>query len=311
MIPTYCRLALLSKCLDALSRQDFNKHNFEVIVVSDGPDPKGSDLIRQFGDWLQIRYIQLARKAGPAAARNAGWRAAKGALIAFTDDDCQPDVQWLTKIYENYNGESLAAYSGKVIVPLPPSPTDFDLNTAHLEKADFITANCACTRATLELTGGFDERFELAWREDSDLEFKLIEHQIPIKKVAAVVVHPVRKAQWGVSIKEQKKGMYNALLYKKFPELYRSKIQKTPLWNYYLIVLSFIMCISAWQQPLIALLSFSIWLMLTGTFVYKRLKNTSRSISHVSEMVLTSLVIPFISVYWQIYGAIRYRVLFI
>src|SRR5437868_5684485 len=33
--------------------------------------------------------------AGPAAARNAGWRAARGAVIAFTDDDTIPDPGWL------------------------------------------------------------------------------------------------------------------------------------------------------------------------------------------------------------------------
>src|SRR5690606_228568 len=101
-------------------------------------------------------------------------------------------------------------------------------------KADFVTANCACTRAALERVHGFDEAFTMAWREDSDLEFRFINQRVPIRFVQqAVVTHPVRKASWGVSLKEQKKSMFNALLYKKYPSLYREKIMKRPLWNYY------------------------------------------------------------------------------
>ena len=71
----------------------------------------------------------------------------------------------------------------------------------------------------------------MAWREDSDLEFRLLQQGIPIWRLQnALVIHPVRKASWGVSLKEQKKGMFNALLYKKYPGLYRKKIQPRPGW---------------------------------------------------------------------------------
>lgn len=71
---------------------------------------------------------------------------------------------------------------------------------------------------TPEKVEGFDERFKAAWREDSDLHFKFLEHNIPINKSEkAVVCHPERKASWGVSVSEQKKSLYNALLYKKHP----------------------------------------------------------------------------------------------
>src|SRR5690606_31731392 len=121
-------------------------------------------------------------------------------------------------------------------VPISSNPTDYELNVGNLQTAQIITANCACTRSALALVQGFDERFEAAWREDSDLEFKLITNKIPIIKIeAARVTHPVRKAPWGVSIKEQKKGVYDPLLFKKYPKLYRSHIQSKPLWNYYLI----------------------------------------------------------------------------
>src|SRR5207244_12953942 len=52
----------------------------------------------------------------------------------------------------------------------------------------------------------------------------------------AVVVHPLRPASWGVSLRQQRKSMFNALLYKKHPRLYREKIQAAPPWHYYGIV---------------------------------------------------------------------------
>jgi hypothetical protein len=153
----------------------------------------------------------------------------------------------------------------------------------------------------------------MAWREDSDLEFKLLQHKIPIVKLAnAIVVHPVRKARWGVSIIEQRKGMYNALLYKKYPKQYRHRIQSKPPLDYYAMVLLVLVIITAvlLDKSFLLLLSLSLWLVLMGRLVFKRLSGTSHSADHIAEMIVTSMVIPFASVYWQLYGAWRFRVLF-
>jgi GT2 family glycosyltransferase len=211
-------------------------------------------------------------------------------------------------------GEKEVAYSGRIKVPISNDPTDYEKNTAGLETAEFVTANCCCTKAALEKTGGFDERFSMAWREDSDLEFKLLLNNIPIIHVPeALVVHPVRKAPWGISLKEQKKGMFNALLYKKYPELYRRKIQANPLWNYYIMVGTAILLMTGIviKSQWISLVAFSIWSTLFLGFVIKRLRQTSKRIDHIAEMIITSLFIPFVSVYWQLYGAWRYRVFFL
>lgn len=225
VIPTYRRPDLLKKCLSALVAQSFPKSDYEVIVVSDGPDVETETAVREIISG-NFRYLALPQKGGPAAARNLGWQAAQALLIAFTDDDTVPDADWLSDYAKHYNGEVNIAYTGKIVVPRPERPTDHARNTAGLETADFVTANCCITRAALEKVGGFDKRFAAAWREDSDLEFRLLEAGVPIVRLTdALVVHPVREAPWGVSIKEQKKGVFNALLYKKFPEKYRQKIQ--------------------------------------------------------------------------------------
>ncbi len=312
VIPTYRRPELLKKCLTALAAQTFPKKDFEVIVVSDGPDEETEAAVRKVLSG-NFRYLALPQKGGPAAARNMGWRAAQGTLIAFTDDDTVPDRSWLSGYATHYNNEAHIAYTGKIVVPRPARPTDYERNTAGLETADFVTANCAVTRAALEAVGGFDERFSAAWREDSDLEFRLLEAGVPIFRLEdALVVHPVRQAPWGVSLKEQKKGVYNALLYKKFPERYRQKIQPRPALDYYGLLLAaggIAYGLISGKKGL-AMGSGAVWAALMARFIVRRLKGASHEPSHVAEMVATSVAIPYASVYWQLRGAWRYKVLF-
>lgn len=317
VIPTYQRAELLSRCLNALLQQQFNKEQYEIIVVSDGPDAETKKIFDNLTgyDASEVRYMSLPQKKGPAAARNYGWLNARGRIIAFTDDDCVPDAYWLAEIVKHCNNEDSVAITGKVIVPLSKRPTDHELNTANLQTADFITANCACTKSALVKAGGFDEQFSMAWREDSDLEFKLIDQQIPIKRIdSAIVTHPVRSSPWGVSIKEQKKTMYDALLYKKHPQLFRIKVRRvTSPMLYYLIIASFLLMLSGIiiKQRSLADIGLVGWLGFTTFFIIKRLYTTKLSLNHIAEMVITSFIIPFISVFWQWYGAVKYRVLFI
>jgi glycosyltransferase involved in cell wall biosynthesis len=319
VIATWQRTHLLSRCLNALVEQDIADNRYEIIIVTDGPDLPTLQFIQH---WLYaykgnvtVNCFSLPVKKGPAAARNAGWRKALGELIVFTDDDCLPmpnclHQYWLA--YTPYRNTPIA-FSGKIKVPLSGMPTDYEMNTWRLEEARFVTANCACSRKALELTGGLDEEFTMAWREDTALEFDLSEKEIPIIKVpTAVIVHPVRAANWGISIKEQKKGMFNALLYKKHTLLYeKSKMERTPRY-YYLITLMLIgALLFSFNNSLLTTVCIVIWLVLTGWFAFKRLRNTKRNLLHVSEMVFTSAVIPVLSVYWTIYGAIKFKTFFI
>ena len=316
VIPTYNRLELLRNCLNSLQHQTLPKQDFEVIVVSDGPDVASQNLLKQFGvsNDLKLRFFATSRKGGPASARNLGWLQARAKLVAFTDDDCLPDSNWLQEIAANYSGQQYIAYTGKTVVPMPELVTDFAWNTANLETASFITANCAATKAALIKVGGFDESFQLAWREDSDLHFKLLESNIQIVKLdTAVVIHPVRSAPWGISLIEQKKGMFDALLYKKYPQLFKSRLH-IPILNFYLILLAtglLIYNVFAGKQAVIGWICMAVLLFLIGNFVYQRLQNRHKGLSQVAEIIVTSLLIPYLSVYYRIYGSLKYRVLYI
>jgi GT2 family glycosyltransferase len=318
VIPTLGRPGLLDACLEALSRLRLPDAAPEVIVVDDGPSERTQAIVRDWTEALErsgmtLRYLPSPGPHGPAAARNHGWRAARGCIIAFTDDDTRPDPDWLVAGLRPFAEGAQAAW-GRIVMPIPQRPTDYERDANGLEQASFVTANCFCLRALLERLDGFDERFRVAWREDADLYFRLIEAGARIVHVpAALVVHPVRPASWGVSIRQQRKVLFDALLYKKHPRLYRARIRARPRWDYYFIVAALVFAVFALAagKLALALTAGTAWLVATLAFAWKRLRNTSKAPAHVAEMLFTSSVIPPLAVFWRVYGALKFRTLFV
>jgi glycosyltransferase involved in cell wall biosynthesis len=318
VVPTCGRPELLNRCIEALCRQTLAPACYEILVVDDKPQALTEQLLaiwraRMAEKGLALVYLANRGKHGPAAARNLGWRAAQGAVIAFTDDDTVPERRWLECGLAAFTPDA-GALCGRIVMPLPGAPTDYERDAGRLESAEFVTANCFCRKEMLQRIGGFDERFRLAWREDSDLHFRLLGAGAEIvRSPEAVVVHPVRRAPWGVSISQQKKVLFDALLYKKHPLLYRQKIRPYPPWDYYAIVgmllaIPFGMAVADSTLALGCALG---WLLLTARFCLLRLAGTSKSLSHVAEMIVTSALIPPCSVFWRVAGALRYRVAFV
>ncbi|MGE5223219.1 MAG: glycosyltransferase family 2 protein, partial [Omnitrophica WOR_2 bacterium] len=175
-------------------------------------------------------------------------------------------------------------------------------------------ANCFYRKEVLEAVGGFDERFSRPWREDSDLFFTLLEHNYNLVEVPqAVVIHPVFKAPWGISLNLQSKSLYNALLYKKHPLLYWKYVQPSPPWNYYQILSLLVLSFVGWlgRLPGLAIIALFLWFLLTLRFTVQRLRNTDKGISHILEMLATSMLIPPLAIYWRLAGAIRFKVVFL
>jgi GT2 family glycosyltransferase len=315
VVPTYRRTALLERCLAALAEQTLPGAAYEVVVVHDGPS---ADARRTVESWARrndraARFHELATRRGPAAARNRGWSDSRAEFVAFTDDDTIPDAHWLENGLAGFTPEVDAAW-GRLVMPLGDAPTDYELDAAALAHAPFVTANCFCRRSVLERLGGFDERFEQAWREDSDLYFRLLDSGARIVHLRnATVVHPIRPARWGVSLQQQRKILFDALLYKKHPALYRARIRKRPRWDYYATVVALGVCVLAAARgaPTAALAAGGGWLALTARFCAARLAGASKSPAHVAEMVLTSAAIPLAAVFWRLVGALRFRVLFL
>ncbi len=94
VIPTCRRPEQILTCVRSVLASDHP--NFEVIVVDNAPqDPRTAELFADvFGQEPRVTYLQEPR-AGASRARNTGARAARGEVIAFTDDDVTVDPGWL------------------------------------------------------------------------------------------------------------------------------------------------------------------------------------------------------------------------
>jgi GT2 family glycosyltransferase len=317
VIPTYRRPRLLIRCLNALLVQTLEAARYEILVVDDERSPETRQLVedraRSTGACPYIVYLEPPTGArGPAAARNRGWRRALAPIVAFTDDDTVPTMAWLEEGLAAMTSD-LAAVCGCVRVPGPKDPTDYQRNVQRLEQSEFVTANCFVRREALVAVGGFDERFTRAWREDSDLHFSLIERAGRVGRApAALVLHPIRPAPWGISLREQRNMLFDALLYKKHPRLYRERIQAGPPVRYYAIIIAvaFAGIGVATSQAELEIIGLILWGGLTGAMIRRRLSGTTHTASHVAEMIITSMAIPVLAVGWRLTGAVRFRVPF-
>ncbi len=325
IVPTCGRIALLARCLDALSAQSLPYARFEVIVVDDRVSPPDDTVAqacaRAHRRGLQVRCLPNAGVHGPAAARNLGWQAALAPWVGFTDDDTIPQPDWLAQACVAFTpagpaaaGADVDALWGSVQVPLPPSPTDYELDASRLQQAGFVTANCFCRRDVLARLGGFDERFRVAWREDTDLYFRLCDAGARIVFVAGMVVlHPVRPAGWSVSLSQQRKIAFDALLYKKHRRRYRQWIRRTPRWDYYLATATLLGAggTALAGQTLASVLLLSAWLLTVLALFGQRQRGTRRTLQSLAALFLTSALIPPLAVFWRAVGAIRFRVIFV
>lgn len=312
VVPTYRRPDLLERCLRALQRQSLPGEDYEILVCDDGPSAAARAVVeaarQRSQGHLQIQYIAVTATQGPAGARNAGWQAAAAPIIAFTDDDTVPEPTWLEAGMQAM-ASGVEAAVGRIVMPLPERPSDYERDAARLSEAQFATANCFVKRDALQAVGGFDERYTQAWREDSDLQFSLLEHDFTIAAApAAVVIHPLRPAAFAAGIGMQRKIMFDVLLYRKYPALYRQNIRKGPPWFYLVITLALLLgvCGMLAGQFALAAAALGAWAALSLVFFLRRLWSSSLTVRNVGELLVTSALIPPLSIFWRAVGAVRF-----
>lgn len=191
----------LGRCLAALAAQ---RHDaYEVIVVDDGSTDATGSIALAAG----VRVVRHETARGLSAARNAGLALARGEIVAFTDDDCDPATGWLAALERTYRDaggrDRVAGVGGVVEVagvegpmlrylelnnPLQPVEAELDSsrsvgyrflryvlrNVALRTPAgvrdvrSLVGANMSFPRAALEAVGGFDERFTFG-SDDEDV----------------------------------------------------------------------------------------------------------------------------------------------
>ncbi|MYW46901.1 glycosyltransferase, partial [Streptomyces sp. SID161] len=214
VVPTIGR-PCLAECLRALAAAgDHPPH--EVIVVDDRPAPEGGLALETAGQLLdRVRTLSTGGK-GPAAARNAGWRTVRTPWTVFLDDDVQVLPDWSRRLAEDLRaaGPEVGGVQGRLRVPLPPDrrPTDWERTTKGLENAAWATADMAYRTEALKRSGGFDERFPRAFREDADLALRMQRAGWALLRGTRVTRHPVRPAHWWASLPAQRGNADDALM---------------------------------------------------------------------------------------------------
>jgi glycosyltransferase involved in cell wall biosynthesis len=94
VIPAYHSDGVIADCLRALEAQTFP--DFETIVVNSSPGDRTRAIVT--GEFEKAAFHEVQRRLLPHAARNVGVEAARGDLLAFTDPDCRPRPDWLTRL---------------------------------------------------------------------------------------------------------------------------------------------------------------------------------------------------------------------
>lgn len=312
----------LADCLAALSVQTLPNQLFEVVVVDDAASPETAAVVATFARQspIEIRYLAQTRPVGLATARNRGWQAARGRYLAFTDVACLPQRNWLSAAAVMFQrGAQVVTGTvhtqGAPVVRAGQRAGTYRSSVATRDVGDFVAANCFIEKSVLKRAGGFEESFDLAWRVDADLQFKLLEIGVPILKCPeAVVIRPYQPADWYTTLANERQTRYDALLYKRHPDLFRQRVprdEKLAL-RYYVTVMSVLVGLGAALLGNVPVISFALlsYLGLTTWLVLDHWPRRSRSWLDARGAILTAIAIPFLSAYWRLYGAIKYRVLY-
>jgi GT2 family glycosyltransferase len=225
VVCTYNGSRTIRDCLEGIA--DLEYPNYETIVVDDGSTDGAGDIASQF-DVLLIR----TENQGLSVARNLGWKAATGDIVAYIDDDARPDPDWLTYLAAAFLKEDYVVVGG------PNIPIASDGETAHCvagapggpahvllsdSEAEHVPGcNMAFRRSWLEAIDGFDPQFRQAG-DDVDICWRTRERGGKIGFVpAAMVWHHYRRtvrAYWKQQIGY---GKAEAMLERKWPEKYNS-----------------------------------------------------------------------------------------
>jgi GT2 family glycosyltransferase len=86
----------LGTCLSALRQQTFR--NFETILVDNGSTDGSQEYVLE--NFPEVRLISLGENRGFTGGNIAGWREARGNLIALLNNDTEVHPRWLEAIYE-------------------------------------------------------------------------------------------------------------------------------------------------------------------------------------------------------------------
>lgn len=168
----------LPALLESLAAQTLARDRFELIYVDDASSDDSIALAERSG---MARVVRAETRIGLPRARNAGIRAARGAILAFTDVDTVPDRHWLEAGCRRFQDPDVDYLAGGITMPVGPRPTIAALvdATTHLDQEIYVQqgyavgANFWIRRAVANRVGGFNERLEFYGGDDEEFGWRL------------------------------------------------------------------------------------------------------------------------------------------
>jgi glycosyltransferase involved in cell wall biosynthesis len=168
IISTRNRAPQLEACLASLARMRYDRP-WELVVVDNGSSDATAEVIRRFAEKASfpVGYVHQP-VPGLSNARNAGLKASRGDLVAFTDDDCYPAGDFLTETEAAFRDPAIGYVSGRILLHDPSDypatineslvPVDFPAGS-YIPPGAVKGANMAFRRSVLDQIGAFDPLF--------------------------------------------------------------------------------------------------------------------------------------------------------
>lgn len=166
VVCTRNRAQHLARFLDVLT-QVVSRHAWEVIMVDSASSDDTYQKLLDYpsNDVFSYKVIQVFQP-GTSRAKNAGWKIASGEIIAFTDDDCYLNENYIDALVAEFEKNQLAYLGGRVELydrDDLPITIKTDTQYQHYPPYRFILpgqvhgANMAFRKVYLEHVDGFDD----------------------------------------------------------------------------------------------------------------------------------------------------------
>jgi GT2 family glycosyltransferase len=210
VVCTHNRAAMLRDALASLAQLETGgRFSYEIVLVDNASSDETPQVALELSKRIPALRYAVEGKKGIATARNHGYREAKGAWIAFFDDDQLADPRWLLELFTYANDYNLRAVGGPVHLKLPAGcQRDLHpfvrmlLGESRLGNEPFLyspkvspgTGNLMLHRSVFEQVGLFDEAFAVR-AEDTDLFCRMWRAGVEAWYVPGAIVHHVTPPQ--------------------------------------------------------------------------------------------------------------------
>lgn len=321
IIPVLNAFETISKTIESLENQDFDKEEYEVIIVDDGSTDGTKSIVDNFIEKkkINLRYF-WQKNIGSGLARNLGMENAQGEIIAFTDADCIPDRNWLSVIYKKIVEEKEVVICGEtytdevVLFPWKMSPAG--------QKG--IGANIAINFKVLNDIR-FSDKFLGFLGQDKDFLFRIGEKGYPFKHVQEMkIMHPVniRNLKKVVSRCRSRKNevilhkLYREKVYNSFNFIFRPLLfgRISPITSILVLFWPFFIALifkGIIYETAMAVLMF-VFLFLAFFYKFLIINNPKKIPVPVNDRIKTFLfliIYVHLFIYYRLLGSIKFRYL--